>query len=201
MTQGQPGWGDRRPGWYLDPAGGRQQRFWDGSQWTEQVKPVARRRKHTTLLVIGVIAAFVAFLFGLDWGLTAVDHYRLDRRLNAIKLPADLQLVSQEHRGFMCLDVCSTLWRRYSSPRSRAETHQVFTAELQRLGYQCLKGCGPVEEFRSSWRRPGKPGTRPRIDVDVDDTAVLPSWDVKRYGTARPKDASRPVHVDIRLEA
>ena len=26
MTQGQPGWGDRRPGWDLDPADGRQQR-------------------------------------------------------------------------------------------------------------------------------------------------------------------------------
>ena len=169
MTQGQPGWGDHRPGWYLDPADGRQQRFWDGSQWTQQVKP-ARGAKHRMLFVIGGVVALVVgvglFVLALDWSLTKVDRYRLERKLDAIVLPADIRLVSQEHEGWMCLDVCSTLRRRYSSRLSREQTHRVFAAELERLGYQCLAGCGQVDEVRSSWGRSGK--QLPHIDVAAD---------------------------------
>jgi Protein of unknown function (DUF2510) len=168
MTERQPGWGELTPGWYLDPADGRQQRFWDGSQWTQQVKPV-RGGRHGRRFVIGVVAAavvgLVVFILALDWALTTIDHRRLDRKLDAIVLLADIQLESQEHTGWMCLDVCSTLQRHYSSGLPEEQTHRIFVAELERLGYQCLEGCGRIDAVRSAWGRSAR--HLPHIDLEV----------------------------------
>ncbi|HWL45887.1 MAG TPA: DUF2510 domain-containing protein [Ilumatobacter sp.] len=35
---GAPASGAATPGWYLDPAGGGGQRFWDGSNWTDRLR-------------------------------------------------------------------------------------------------------------------------------------------------------------------
>ncbi|MFP5327301.1 MAG: DUF2510 domain-containing protein [Acidimicrobiia bacterium] len=58
------------PGWYPDPSGTPQQRYWDGAQWTEHVAPMAapqtappaqRSRGVGCLIavVIGVVVLFV----------------------------------------------------------------------------------------------------------------------------------------------
>jgi Protein of unknown function (DUF2510) len=59
VTEQQRAWEPVTPGWYLDPTDPRQQRFWDGSQWTQQV----RRNKRDRRMMLLIIGGLVAFLF------------------------------------------------------------------------------------------------------------------------------------------
>jgi Protein of unknown function (DUF2510) len=197
MTAQRRAW-EPLPGWYLDPAGGRQLRFWDGSQWTPQVRP-ARNERRTTLLVIGGLVAAFAVVAGFLFLLGVVEERRvrpgLEETLAAVLLPAEIRLVSEGYSGWMCLDVCPTLTRRYSSPLSREETHRVFAAALERLGYQCFRVCGQVDEegfaLQSFWEQPGKRSSQ--LHVDVRFTTDLDAYEPDPY----PKDASSPVHADL----
>lgn len=189
------------PGWYVDPAERRQQRFWDGSQWTQQVRPNKRLtgdRRNLILLIIGCAAGLVAIGYGL---LTLVERVEersnrpgLEKTLNTVQLPADIRLVGEDYYSVMCLDVCPTLTRRYSSPRSREETYQVFAAELERLGYQCRpSSCGQLDG--SAWVQPGE-GERSREFY----LQVLFTTDLDADESVHAKDAGRAVHADLSLQ-
>jgi hypothetical protein len=97
----------------------------------------------------------------------------------------------------LCLDTCPTLARRYSSPLSREETHRAFTAELQRLGYQCVRDCGQVDG--SSWVQPGKGERSPEFYLQVFLTTELDKYS-PAYPSRLSKDASRPVHADLSVQ-
>jgi hypothetical protein len=182
------------PGWYLDPADGRQLRFWDGSQWTQQVRP--RNNKRSGLLIIGGVVAALALLFGtlelLDRVQERLLRPGLEKTLDEVVLPAELRPVTQYFWGVWgCIDVCPTLTRRYSSLLSREETHRMVAAELRRLGYQCIRTCGQLDS--SAWVQPGKGQRSPELLLDVRFTADVDRDAVVHY----PKDPSRPVHVDL----
>jgi Protein of unknown function (DUF2510) len=120
--------GEPSAGWYLDPADGRQQRFWDGSQWTQQVRR-ARSNWRRALLVLGGLVAFwvVVFAFLALWFTLEEDRLRpgLAKTLDEVRFPGGLRLVSEGYMGnSWCIDVCPTLTRRYSSPFSQEETYR-----------------------------------------------------------------------------
>ena len=51
------------PGWYPDPSGAPNQRYFDGNQWTEQQAPLVRKKRRVwpwVLLTLFVIGALVA---------------------------------------------------------------------------------------------------------------------------------------------
>jgi hypothetical protein len=80
------------PGWYPDPEGGPDQRYWNGSQW----QPKARSAKHRRLPESATIEAPPAW----------VDHQRAEDELIANQLahitpPADAVLTSdwEKHNG------------------------------------------------------------------------------------------------------
>lgn len=66
------------PGWYADPHGGPNQRYWDGTQWTDHVQadappppgsapPVAesaspKKKRHTARNVLAIVAALVILM-------------------------------------------------------------------------------------------------------------------------------------------
>lgn len=190
--------GEPSAGWYLDPADGRQQRFWDGSQWTQQVRR-ARSNWRRALLVLGGLVAFwvVVFAFLALWFTLEEDRLRpgLAKTLDEVRFPGGLRLVSEGYMGnSWCLDVCPTLTRRYSSPFSQEETYQVFAAELERLGYQCIRDCGQVDEGET-WVEPGKGERTPEFYL-----AVRLTTDLDRYAPDSPRDASRPVHTDLSVQ-
>jgi hypothetical protein len=187
--------GGPSPGWYLDPADGRQQRFWDGSQWTPQVKRARSNRRRALLVLGGLVALFVVVFAVLSlWSRIQEDRLRpgLAKTLDAVVLPADMRRVTDFYWGnAWCFDTCLTLTRRYSSPLPREETYRVFAAELERLGYQCVRDCGQVDG--DWWAQPGKGERAPelflavRLTTDVDRDVLEP----------QPKDAGRPVHADL----
>ncbi len=184
------------PGWYLDPTDGRQQRFWDGSEWTQQVRR-ARSHWRRALLVLGVFVALwvvvVAFLF--LWLRIEEDRLRpgLAKTLDEVRLSGGLRLVSEDYSGnSWCLDACPTLTRRYSSPLSREETYRVFAAELARLGYQCVRYCGQVDG--SAWRQPENGERASELFLAVHLITELDRSD------PFPKDASRPVHAGLSVQ-
>jgi hypothetical protein len=192
MTEQQQAW-EPLPGWYLDPADGRQLRFWDGSQWTQQVKP-ARTDRRRALLVLGGLVAFwvVVFAFLALWFTLEEHRLRpgLAKTLDEVRFPGGLRLVSEGYEGnSWCIDVCPTLTRRYSSPFSQEETYRVFAAELERLGYQCIRHCGEVDDGET-WVQPGKGERAPELYL-----AVRLTTDLDRYDPDSPRDASRPVHA------
>ena len=71
------------PGWYPDPAGGVQQRYWDGAGWSAHVRPVpaVRRRPHVWVIV-GVAVV------GLCVGLCALVASQLGKGPTRHNLPA-----------------------------------------------------------------------------------------------------------------
>jgi len=192
------------PGWYLDPADGRQLRFWDGSQWTQQVRPAKTRvGRPRALLIIGGVVAAVAVLVGVLVGVLALagrveQHFvrpGLAKTLDQIVVPAELRLISEDYWGnWLCFDTCPTLTRRYSSPLPREETYRVFVAELERLGYQCVPRSGTVDGC--AWMQPEKGKQAPELYLDVRYTTDLQD----RYGAPDPKDTSRPVHADLSVQ-
>jgi len=199
MPEQQQAW-EPLPGWYQDPADGHQQRFWDGSQWTQQVRPAKTRTgMPRALLIIAVLVTAVAVLFGVLELLDRVQERLLrpglEKTLDEVVLPAELRPVTEYFEGVWgCFDMCPTLTRRYSSPLSTEETHRVVAAELQRLGYQCIRQCGQADE--SAWVQPGKGQRSPELFLQVSLTT-----DVDRYAAVHhPKDPSRPVHADLSVQ-
>jgi hypothetical protein len=52
------------PGWYPDPQGGPQQRWWDGSKWTDATRPLASQQPQQPQVIVqksraGRIALFI----------------------------------------------------------------------------------------------------------------------------------------------
>lgn len=47
------------PGWYPHPEMAATLRYWDGSDWTEQVAPMAAQSEQAGLLVAGWVMAFL----------------------------------------------------------------------------------------------------------------------------------------------
>jgi uncharacterized protein DUF2510 len=193
--------GEPSPGWYLDPADSRQQRFWDGSQWTQQVRRV-RTVRRKVLLAIGGLLAFWLVVVGILELWNRVEERRLRpglaKTLDEVVLPAGLRLVGEGYGGNRwCFDACPTLSRRYSSPLSREETYRVFAAELERLGYECEGYCDPA--VATAWVQPGKGERSPEVSLHV-----LLTTDLDKYSPdfpSRPsKDASRPVHADLSVQ-
>lgn len=58
---------ERPEGWYPDPHTAGTQRFWDGSEWTDDVAPAAQ--SHVGLLVAGIVAAILAPIAGFIVGI------------------------------------------------------------------------------------------------------------------------------------
>ena len=54
------------PGWYLDASTG-QRRWWDGTGWTNQYQPASGPGRGTAALVLGIIAAALSFVPGVNW--------------------------------------------------------------------------------------------------------------------------------------
>jgi Protein of unknown function (DUF2510) len=190
----RPGW-EPSPGWYLDPADGRGERFWDGSHWTQQTR--GARTRIDWRGIVGLLAFLVVLGGGFElWGRAEEHRLRpgLQKTLDQVIVPAELRLVSEDYSGnSWCLDACPTLTRRYSSPLTRQETYQVFAAELERLGYRCVRYCGEVDASADAWAQPSKQS--PEISLQVRFTT-----DLDEYGGGGPKDASRPVHADLSVQ-
>ena len=103
-----------------------------------------------------------------------------------------MRRVSEDYWGnAWCFDTCLTLTRRYSSPFSQQETYRVFATELERLGYQCVRDCGQVDDGET-WVQPAKGERAPELYL-----AVRLTTDLDRYAPDSPRDASRPVHAEL----
>jgi hypothetical protein len=59
----------------------------------------------------------------------------------------------------------SSAWSCSSLPSTGVQTHRIFAAELERLSYQCLEGCGRIDAVRSAWGTSAR--HLPHIDLEV----------------------------------
>jgi hypothetical protein len=149
------------------------------------------------LLVIAGLVAAVVVVVGVLVLWTRVEERRLrpglEKTLDQVIVPAELRLLSEDHWGNRwCFDACPTLTRRYSSPLSMEETNRVFVTEFERLGYECIRYCGQLDGT-ATWAQPGKRSSELSV-------AIRLTTDLGKYGDADPKDASRPVHVDLSVQ-
>lgn len=55
------------PGWFADPTGLQAQRWWDGTQWGQQTRPVRKSwpRRSQVLTVLGSLAALIIVIGGI----------------------------------------------------------------------------------------------------------------------------------------
>lgn len=97
-----------RPGWYPNPSGGSQWRWWDGYQWTEFTHPVTslpatgfaggrppgRRADHKPLLIVGaILAGFIVTITGLVVAVNQWDrHQRNSEYLTVLRNPCSNDL-------------------------------------------------------------------------------------------------------------
>src|SRR4051794_3210800 len=98
-----------QPGWFPDPAGGPDLRWWDGYRWTDQTQPVAvsaaavkdKRVWLRVLIVLGVV-------FALGIGGCAALVAASGKALNdtADKLRADQKLLDVEIAREVTLESC-----------------------------------------------------------------------------------------------
>jgi hypothetical protein len=158
------------PGWYPDPAGGAQARYWDGTQWsmptTAPVQTNRGRRRVRKIVVVVAIAfavlcvapcAFIASQLG-------PNERQLAALADELALPPDFTMVHETARGNqICLDQCLTLQRTYVTILSNDDTQQVMVGVLRDADYECVPPyissvdrdwCGPFEPgILSYWRR------------------------------------------------
>jgi hypothetical protein len=57
-----------QPGWYPDPVVPHQQRYWNGSAWTDQIAPGVMQSQTSTYAILAIILAFVFFPLGIVFG-------------------------------------------------------------------------------------------------------------------------------------
>lgn len=56
-------------GWYPDPSQAQTQRYWTGSEWTEQRAPAAPAKKADGNMAVGVVIALLIPIVGFIWGM------------------------------------------------------------------------------------------------------------------------------------
>ncbi len=64
-------------GWYPDPDQAQTQRYWDGSEWTDQRAPLAVEEKvdaYSTVIVVGYVCAVLLPFVGFIIGLTQINR-------------------------------------------------------------------------------------------------------------------------------
>lgn len=157
--------------------------------------PVKRRRVRRWLTIVGVVIALcgIAPCAGF-WVSENLARHKLNSALDAVKLPADYKLINVNEDGnSLCLDICLSIGRRYSSPSTKDATYQVFTTALEQAGYRCTEGCTKIDTTRSmdsGWQR----SDGQRLYLDVFSTADLERAD-SPWPT--PLDPTREVHAEL----
>ncbi|MEU7866959.1 DUF2510 domain-containing protein [Dactylosporangium sp. NPDC049140] len=160
-----------RPGWYADPAGGPQPRFWDGARWIPPLAPA--RSRGGWIWVVGAVAAIVlvvciapiVVLYASASGPSVGD---MRKAADQLVLPPELVLVGEHSGGNrICLDVCVSFSREYAGPGANLATSEIFADALEKAGYRCdtsTRDTGPPNRcgrsvetlgYISYWQRAG----------------------------------------------
>jgi len=164
------------PGWYPDPSGAPNQRYFDGNQWTEQQAPVVKKKRRVwpwVLLSLFVIAALVVgggyawikYSTGNDADLTAaaagtaVRDGKFEFVVNSVDVAEDWTADPRPQGEYLVADITVTNF---------GDTQGMFDPETQKLidtqGHEYAGSYNAAQALRTD---------SPQVNIDPGASATI----------------------------
>jgi hypothetical protein len=148
-----------------------------------------------TVVVLAVCVAVPVVWFEQNRGPSVGE---LRARVVELRLPADFVVIGEQSTGNeLCMEECTRLTRRYSSPLSIDATQRIVDQALTAAGYACIQFCAPSDRARgayATWRR------SPDTALIIDATVYSAKTRGNAMGDTIPLDPNRDTHIDFEVE-